>query len=63
MQVSAQRLWITPFNTGYAPVRSYNGAIISNLVQIQVHANGSQGLQMQNWSMSYRVVGTISNGV
>ena len=61
-QVSAQRLWITPFNTGYAPVRSYNGATISNLVQIQVHANGSQGLQMQNWSMSYRVVGAISNG-
>ncbi|WJK01870.1 hypothetical protein [Elizabethkingia anophelis] len=62
VQLSAQKLWITPYNTGYAPVRSYNGATISNLVQIQIHANSSQGIQMQTWSMSYRVVGAISNG-
>ncbi|HFK5570481.1 hypothetical protein ACV0BM_006660 [Elizabethkingia meningoseptica] len=61
IQMSAQKVWLAPNNTGYAPVRTYNGATISNLIQVQIHANSSQGIQMQNWSLSYRVVGAITN--
>ncbi|MGA9213335.1 hypothetical protein [Kaistella sp.] len=58
----AQPVVVSPYNTGYIPVRSYNGATANNLIIIPIQLNGSNGTQMNNWSLTYRVVGFISNG-
>ncbi len=53
---------LNPHNTGWLPVSSYNGATTSNLINIRIHLDKSNGNQMNYWSLTYRVSGAISNG-
>lgn len=56
-----QAVRIEPHNTGWLAVDSYQGARVSNLIQVPIHLNSSQGLQMNEWSLYFRVVGPITN--
>lgn len=53
---------LNPHNTGFLPVSSYSGATINNLINVRIHLNDSNGTQMKQWSLTYRVVGSITNG-
>ncbi|MHA6697077.1 hypothetical protein [Chryseobacterium sp. A321] len=57
-----QAIRIQPHNTGWFPVDSYQGARVSNLIQVPIHLDSSQGYQMNEWSLHFRVVGPITNG-
>ena len=56
-----QSVKIEPYNTGWLPVDSYQGARASNLIQVPIQLNSPQGQQMNEWSLHFRVVGPISN--
>lgn len=58
-----QAIEIKPHNAGWFPVNSYNGSISRNIVNVPIHLNKSVGFQMQNWSLYFRVVGPITNGI
>ncbi len=60
--LSAQII-LNPHNTGFLPVSSYNGATTNNLIHIQFHLDRSNGNQVNFWSLTYRVTGTITNGI
>src|SRR5690606_21773903 len=57
-----QSVSIEPHNTGWLPVDSYQGARVSNLIQVPIHLNSTQGQQMNEWSLYFRIVGPITNG-
>jgi len=50
-------------NTGWAPVDSYAETRIKNLKVLFLEVQGSQGLQMDRWSVTFRVNGPITNGI
>lgn len=50
-------------NTGWAPVDTYGGTRIKNLIVLFIEAQGSESLQMDTWSVTYRVNGPIYNGI
>lgn len=54
---------LNPVNTGWAPVDTYADTRINNLVALYVQVQGAQGLQMNQWSMTFRVNGPIYNGI
>lgn len=60
--LQAQGIQLSANNTGWIPVSSYNGANMKNLANIFIQAQNSQGWQMSEWSLGFRVVGEISNG-
>lgn len=50
-------------NTGWAPVDMYAETRIKNLKVLFLEVQGSQGLQMDRWSITFRVNGPITNGI
>ncbi|GEM_PF-1536727 len=58
----AQAVQIAPYNTGWLPVDTYDGTRVNNLIQIPIHLSSSQGFQMNQWTLSFRVIGPITNG-
>lgn len=60
--LKAQGIKLGAYNTGWIPVSSYNGTTVKNLANIFIQAQNSQGLQMNQWSLTYRVTGNIING-
>lgn len=49
-------------NTGWAPVDSYQGARFVNLTNLIFQMQGTQGLNLKNWSISVRATSPITNG-
>ena len=50
-------------NTGWAPVDTYAETRIKNLNVLFLEVQGAQGLQMSQWSITFRVNGPITNGI
>lgn len=48
--------------TNFMTVNSYAGNTQNDMVNTEIWAQRSQGSQMKNWTMSFRIVGPISNG-
>ncbi|TXF77326.1 hypothetical protein [Chryseobacterium sp.] len=60
--LAAQPVTITPYSSGFASLTSYNGAVINNHTTILLAVQGSDTQMRNNWSVRFRVNGTISNG-
>lgn len=50
-------------NTGWAPVDTYGATRIKNLKVLFLEVQDAQGLQMDRWSITFRVNGPITNGI
>ncbi len=58
----AQPIQLSAWTTSFVTVQSNAGATVNNMQEIFIQLNNSQGYQMQNWSLTYRVQGNITNG-
>lgn len=59
---SAQPVKVTAWAPGWAGVQNYNGLQVNNHSVIFLELQNSQGNQMKEWTLSFRVNGNITNG-
>ncbi|WP_229723830.1 hypothetical protein [Chryseobacterium sp.] len=50
-------------NTGWVPVDTYGETRIKNLKRFFIEVQNANGLQMDRWSVTFRVNGPITNGI